>query len=149
MAYFRTTTNKHGAKTTKLILTARDRAIQKQRSLDRAGVPAWRMFLQNRRADWRISFYGDLSEIQIAYNERSTELKAFRARYLANLAYKHRGVVPPTFFKVGNGPHCIANYCFDIGLDLDQWAIDNAIQDIRYYERVARAYGVSLESDHA
>lgn len=144
MAYFREYRNKHGALIRRaLILTAKDRALQRQRRDDKLGCPAWRsdFNFQNRRDHWRAKLNLDTEDnLRWWIADLSAHLALYRQRYYANLRVKYGRA--PIVFSFESGTIMIWNWALD--LSLDQWAIDCEIHQLRHIESIARIRRITL-----
>lgn len=93
------------------------------------------------------AFWYDESELAMWHADACAELVAYRARYHANLKYKHgKGELISTFWiptdSGGQSASVIYNYSADTRLD--QWSIHNTINLIHHIERIARRQGLTL-----
>jgi hypothetical protein len=140
MAYYRETKSKHtGAVISRtLVYTAKDKRIQAERRDSKYGLPTANHWGCNRRENWSIRNVPNPDDLRDQYRNLNDHLAAYRARYYANLRVKHLGASPVFAITVGS----VTVWNWGIDLDLDQWAISDTIHNIRWCERVARAYRI-------
>lgn len=98
-----------------------------------------------RRVDYAPEFssitrFYDPEELRQVHADLLLDLRAYRARYYANLKYRYgRGELIAKFDASGV---TIWNYAASI--TLDQWAIDSCLANIKHIERLAKRQGESI-----